>query len=115
MTSYGLDPREPDAVIISDFRLFRRKTRFRVNREQGDGLEEWTPFVDRTLKPAEADFEIADASCPMGVNLSAEAIELNSHALGGAIENSDSSDEIEPFKGLSRADTGGFELKNPRF
>ena len=114
MTSYGLDPREPDAVIILVFGVFRGKAGFRVNGEQGDGLEQRTPFVDGTLEPAEADFEIADAPCPMGVNLSAEPLELNGHALGGAIEDGDSGDEVEPFEGLSGTDTGIFELKDPR-
>lgn len=71
-------------------------------------MEEWTPFVDRTLKPAEADFEIADTPRPMGVNLSAKAIELNGHILSGAIEDDDGSDEIETLEGLSRANAGGF-------
>lgn len=77
--------------------------------------EQRTPFVDSASEPAEADFEIADASRPRGVNLSAEAIELNSHALGGAIEDGDGGDEVEAFEGLGGADTGGFDLKDSRF
>ena len=58
MTAHGLDPRKPDAVIISGFRLFRGKAGFRVNGEQRDGFEQRPPFVDGTSEPAEADVEI---------------------------------------------------------
>ena len=60
-------------------------------------MDQRTPFVDRSLEPAEADFEIADTPCPMGVNLSTETVELNGHTLGGAIEDGDRRDEIEAF------------------
>lgn len=53
------------------------------------------PFVDSSLKPAEADFVIADSLCPMESNLSAEAIDLNGDTLDGAIENGDGGNQIE--------------------
>ncbi|MBD1918341.1 MULTISPECIES: hypothetical protein [Cyanophyceae] len=59
------------------------------------------PFVNGSLEPAQSDVEIADALHPMGVNLSAEAIELNGHALGGGIEDSDCGNEVEAFDGWS--------------
>jgi hypothetical protein len=82
-----LDPREPDAVIVLGFRFFRGKAGFRVNGEQGDGLEQRMPFVDHPSEPAVANFERVDAPCPMGVNLSAVAIALDDHALDGALED----------------------------
>jgi hypothetical protein len=92
-----LDPREPDPVIVLGFRFFRGKTGFRVNGEEGDGLEQRTPCIDLPLEPAEADFEVTDAPRSMGGILGAEAIALDGHALGGAIENDDRCDEVESF------------------
>lgn len=98
MAAQELDPRKPDAVIILGFSFFRCKTGFWVNSEWHNGLEQRTPFVDGSLEPAQSDVEIADALHPMGVNLSAEAIELNGYALGGAIEDSDGGNEVEAFE-----------------
>ncbi len=97
MAAHGLDSREPDAVIVAGFSFLRSKTGLWVNGEKGDGLEQRTPFVDGSLEPAETDFEIADASCPMRVDLSAETIELNGHTLSGAIQDGDGGNEVETF------------------
>ncbi|MBD2234815.1 hypothetical protein H6G07_24890 [Phormidium tenue FACHB-1052] len=107
MAAHGLDSREPDAVIVASFSFFRSKTELWVNGEKGNGLKQRTPFVDGSLEPAEPDFEITDASHPMGVNLSAEAIKLNRHALGGAIKDGDGGDQIQAFEGGCRANAGG--------
>lgn len=50
-------------------------------------------MVDNPSEPSESDIQIANPPCPMGVNLRAQTIELNGHALGGAIEDRDSGHE----------------------
>ena len=61
--------------------LLESETRLRVLWQQNNGFEQHTSLMDNTLDPPQANFEIAQAAIPVGVNLSSQTSQLYCHPL----------------------------------